>query len=101
MFSLGPFRNLICFSSQAMPELLRSAKLAIEKGQAAGRDESYLKQLADFIIPALVEALHKVFMVLYFFFSLNVGLGCYLFFFWVKLTVFFSQCLKLLCYVGT
>ena len=55
------------FFSQAMPELLRSAKLAIEKGQAAGRDESYLKQLADFIIPALVEALHKVFVVLYFF----------------------------------
>ncbi|KAF3322060.1 importin-5 isoform X2 [Carex littledalei] len=43
----------------AMPELLRSAKLAIEKGQAQGRDESYLKQLSDYIIPALVEALHK------------------------------------------
>jgi hypothetical protein len=46
-----------------MPELLTSAKLAIEKGQAAGRDESYMKQLADFIIPALVEALHKVLIV--------------------------------------
>ncbi|VAH44487.1 unnamed protein product [Triticum turgidum subsp. durum] len=43
----------------AMPELLRSAKLAVEKGQAPGRDESYVKQLSDFIIPALVEALHK------------------------------------------
>jgi hypothetical protein len=43
-----------------MPELLRSAKLAVEKGQAQGRDESYVKQLSDFIIPALVEALHKV-----------------------------------------
>lgn len=43
----------------AMPELLKSAKLAIEKGQAQGRDESYLKQLTDYIIPALVEALHK------------------------------------------
>ncbi|KAM0885113.1 hypothetical protein ACQ4PT_030536 [Festuca glaucescens] len=43
----------------AMPELLRSAKLAVEKGQAQGRDESYVKQLSDFIIPALVEALHK------------------------------------------
>uniref|UniRef100_A0A1D1XN17 Importin-5 n=1 Tax=Anthurium amnicola TaxID=1678845 RepID=A0A1D1XN17_9ARAE len=43
----------------AMPELLRSAKLAVEKGQAQGRDESYIKQLSDYIIPALVEALHK------------------------------------------
>ncbi|ESR58841.1 TOG domain-containing protein [Citrus sinensis] len=43
----------------AMPELLRSAKLAIEKGLAPGRNESYVKQLSDFIIPALVEALHK------------------------------------------
>ncbi|XP_020574529.1 importin-5 [Phalaenopsis equestris] len=43
----------------AMPELLRSAKLAVEKGQASGRDESYVKQLSDYIIPALVEALHK------------------------------------------
>ena len=62
-----PVYRFDLFFSQAMPELLRSAKLAIENGQAAGRDESYLKQLADFIIPALVEALHKVFMVLYFF----------------------------------
>jgi hypothetical protein len=44
----------------AMPELLRSAKLAIEKGQAQGRDKSYLKQLSDYIVPALVEAMHKV-----------------------------------------
>ncbi|KAJ0966279.1 hypothetical protein J5N97_027417 [Dioscorea zingiberensis] len=43
----------------AMPELLRSAKLAVEKRQALGRDESYVKQLSDYIIPALVEALHK------------------------------------------
>ncbi|RZC82848.1 hypothetical protein C5167_045640, partial [Papaver somniferum] len=43
----------------AMPELLRSAKLAIEKGQAQGLNESYVKQLSDYIIPALVEALHK------------------------------------------
>lgn len=46
-----------------MPELLRSAKLAIEKGLAPGRNESYVKQLSDFIIPALVEALHKVFSI--------------------------------------
>lgn len=43
-----------------MPELLRSAKLAVEKGVAHGRNESYVKQLSDYIIPALVEALHKV-----------------------------------------
>ncbi|XP_057781116.1 uncharacterized protein LOC130999574 [Salvia miltiorrhiza] len=43
----------------AMPELLRSAKLAVEKGIAQGRNGQYVKQLADYIIPALVEALHK------------------------------------------
>ncbi|KAF2314558.1 hypothetical protein GH714_027565 [Hevea brasiliensis] len=43
----------------AMPELLRSAKLAVEKGFSQGRNESYVKQLSDYIIPALVEALHK------------------------------------------
>lgn len=43
-----------------MPELLRAGKLAVEKGQATGRDESYVKQLADYIIPPLVEAMHKV-----------------------------------------
>ncbi|XVF06605.1 hypothetical protein REPUB_Repub06bG0063600 [Reevesia pubescens] len=43
----------------AMPELLRSAKLAVEKGQSQGRNETYIKQLTDYIIPALVEALHK------------------------------------------
>ncbi|CAL0306445.1 unnamed protein product [Lupinus luteus] len=43
----------------AMPELLRSAKLAIEKGQSQGRDGTYLKFLTDSIVPALVEALHK------------------------------------------
>ncbi|KAH6766520.1 ARM repeat superfamily protein [Perilla frutescens var. hirtella] len=43
----------------AMPELLRSAKLAVEKGIAQGRYETYVKQLSDYIIPALVEALHK------------------------------------------
>ncbi|OAY28974.1 importin-5 [Manihot esculenta] len=43
----------------AMPELLRSAKLAVEKGLSQGRNESYVKQLSDYIIPALVEALHK------------------------------------------
>lgn len=44
----------------AMPELLRSAKLAVEKGVAQGRNETYVKQLSDYIVPALVEALLKV-----------------------------------------
>lgn len=43
-----------------MPELLRSAKLAVEKGIAQGRNEAYVKQLSDYIVPAIVEALHKV-----------------------------------------
>ncbi|KAK3026369.1 hypothetical protein RJ639_040458 [Escallonia herrerae] len=43
----------------AMPELLRSAKLAVEKGIAQGRNDTYIKQLSDYIVPALVEALHK------------------------------------------
>ncbi|XP_019093862.1 PREDICTED: importin-5 [Camelina sativa] len=42
-----------------MPELLRSAKLAVEKGESQGRNESYIKHLSDYIIPALLEALHK------------------------------------------
>lgn len=51
--------------SIAMPELLRSAKLAVEKGLSQGRNESYVKQLSDYIIPALVEALHKVIISAY------------------------------------
>lgn len=43
-----------------MPELLSSAKSAVVKGQSQGRDETYVKQLSDYIIPNLVEALHKV-----------------------------------------
>ncbi|CAO2831880.1 unnamed protein product [Amaranthus hypochondriacus] len=46
-------------AASAMPELLRSTKLAVEKGSAQGRNESYVKQLSDYIIPALVEALHE------------------------------------------
>lgn len=53
-----------------MPELLRSAKLAVEKGIAQGRNESYVKQLSDYIVPALVEALHKVDLNLLIFFFL-------------------------------
>ncbi|MCD7465041.1 hypothetical protein HAX54_000434 [Datura stramonium] len=43
----------------AMPDLLRSAKLAVEKGIAQGQNETYVKLLSDYIIPPLVEALHK------------------------------------------
>ncbi|GER50738.1 importin beta-3 [Striga asiatica] len=43
----------------AMPELLRSAKLAVEKGIAQGFNEQYVKQLCDYIVGPLVEALHK------------------------------------------
>lgn len=50
-----------------MPELLRSAKLAVEKGLAQDRNESYVKQLSDYIIPALVEALHKVNLLSFYF----------------------------------
>ncbi|WOL00930.1 HEAT domain-containing protein [Canna indica] len=39
--------------------LLQLSKLAVEKGQTQGRDESYVKQLADDIIPTLVDALQK------------------------------------------
>ncbi|KAH1094362.1 hypothetical protein GYH30_039877 [Glycine max] len=47
--------NMLC----SMPELLSSAKSAVVKGQSQGRDETYVKQLSDYIIPNLVEALHK------------------------------------------
>ncbi|CAO2829312.1 unnamed protein product [Amaranthus hypochondriacus] len=40
----------------AMPVLLLSAKLAMKKGLAQG---NYVKQLSDYIVPALVNALHK------------------------------------------
>ncbi|PHT40214.1 hypothetical protein CQW23_19068, partial [Capsicum baccatum] len=43
----------------ALPEMLRSAKLAVEKGLAHGLNETYLKQLLDCIIPALLNALPK------------------------------------------
>lgn len=52
----------------AMPELLRSAKSAVEKGLSQGRNETYVKQLSDYIIPALVEALRKVIIVFIFIF---------------------------------
>lgn len=59
-----------------MPELLCSAKLAVEKGKSQGHNESYIKQLSDYIIPALVEALHKVLVTLV---HLVFNVFCYLF----------------------
>lgn len=58
-----------------MPELLRSGKLAVEKGQAHGRNELYLKQLTDYIVPALVEALHKVSTVQTYYYRCCVSLS--------------------------
>eukprot|EP00850_Spirogloea_muscicola_P020012 SM000205S06219 [mRNA] locus=s205:248959:255137:+ [translate_table: standard] len=43
----------------AIPDLLRSGKLALEKGMAHGKDHTYLKQLLDYLLPPLLEALHK------------------------------------------
>lgn len=65
-----------------MPGLLQSAKLAVEKALAQGRDESYVKQLSDYIIPALVEALHKVifFCVMYLLSVFQMMLDIHLFF---------------------
>lgn len=40
-----------------MAALLLSAKLAVEKGIAEG---AYFKELSDYVILALIEALHKV-----------------------------------------
>nr|XP_033510459.1 ran-binding protein 6-like isoform X1 [Nicotiana tomentosiformis] len=53
----NPFRRSAVV---AMPILLRSAKLAFEKGIAQGESESYFTKLSDYIILALVEAMHKV-----------------------------------------
>ncbi|PPR99748.1 hypothetical protein GOBAR_AA20918 [Gossypium barbadense] len=62
-FFLGLISNVILAKrwtyGAAMLELLRSAKLAVEKGMAQGRNETYVKRLSDYIIPALVEALHE------------------------------------------
>lgn len=62
-----------------MPELLRSAKLAVEKGLAQGRGESYVKQLTDYIIPALVEALHKVILIFNYLLLLEIFCFCIIF----------------------
>nr|XP_016444048.1 PREDICTED: importin-5-like isoform X4 [Nicotiana tabacum] len=46
-------------SVKSMYNLLRSAKLAVEKEIAQGGTESYFKELADYIILSLLEALHE------------------------------------------
>ena len=43
---------------QAMPELLRSAFLAAEKGRP-GADMGYVKRMLDFIWPPIMEAMAK------------------------------------------
>ena len=43
-----------------MLELVWAGKFAMGKGNADGCNESYVKQLSDYIILSLVEALHKV-----------------------------------------
>ena len=43
-----------------MSKLLQAGKLAMDKGQAQGCNESYVKKLSNYIILSLVEALHKV-----------------------------------------
>ncbi|PRQ33130.1 putative TOG domain-containing protein [Rosa chinensis] len=43
----------------AMLKLLLTAKLAVDRGQAQGCNETYLKKLSDYIVRALVEALPK------------------------------------------
>ncbi|KAM5584465.1 hypothetical protein ABKV19_004040 [Rosa sericea] len=43
----------------AMLKLLLTAKLAVDRGQAEGCNETYLKQLSGYIIRALMEALRK------------------------------------------
>nr|GEU48756.1 putative reverse transcriptase domain-containing protein [Tanacetum cinerariifolium] len=42
----------------AIPEVLRSTKLAIENGQSQGRNEPYVMQFSNYIIPAQIKALH-------------------------------------------
>lgn len=40
--------------------LLRSAKLAVEKGIAQGASEAYFTKLSDHIMQSLLDALHEV-----------------------------------------
>ncbi|XP_019253057.1 PREDICTED: importin-5-like isoform X2 [Nicotiana attenuata] len=47
------------YAVNAMSLLLSSAKLAVEKGIAQGGSESYFTKLSDYIVLALVEALHE------------------------------------------
>ncbi|KAG5616531.1 hypothetical protein H5410_016355 [Solanum commersonii] len=50
--------DILLYVGYSMPELLRSTKLAVEKGTAYGQNVTYIKQLFDSIVPALVEDLH-------------------------------------------
>lgn len=53
--------------------LLRSAKLAVEKGIAQGASETYFTKLSDHIMQSLLDALHEVVLDLLFcfFFFIN------------------------------
>lgn len=50
--------NFMFILFAAMPELLPSGKLAVDKELTQGYDDSCVK-VSDYIIPALVEALPK------------------------------------------
>ncbi|KAG5616528.1 hypothetical protein H5410_016352 [Solanum commersonii] len=51
--------NILLYVGYIMPELLRSAKLVVDKGTAYGQNVTYVKQLFDCIVPTLVEDLRK------------------------------------------
>ncbi|GJR56618.1 putative mitochondrial protein [Tanacetum coccineum] len=42
-----------------MPEVLHSAKLAVENGQSQAHNESYVEKFSNYIIPAQIKVLHK------------------------------------------
>ncbi|XP_059451308.1 uncharacterized protein LOC132182124 [Corylus avellana] len=57
---LHPHLETRMASASAMPELLCSAILAVQKGESGGRSMSFVQNLATFIVPALVKALKEV-----------------------------------------
>ncbi|KAE8021927.1 hypothetical protein FH972_007774 [Carpinus fangiana] len=59
LLEFHPHFETIKASVSAMPELLRSAMLAIQKGESGEQSVSCVHELVILIIPALVEALKK------------------------------------------
>nr|XP_016474541.1 PREDICTED: importin-5-like [Nicotiana tabacum] len=51
--------NVRKYAVGAMYPLLHSTKLAVENGIAQGESESYFKELSDYIILSVLEALHE------------------------------------------